>query len=476
MKKTGRMWSGFLWCVVVCVVVLSCGVSFVRGDTGTYTLTFQNVDLTVQTDGNVLIRYEIGMAVHSGTIPWVTVGLPTSNFEVRSHGGNATSVSPQNSGSWSGVYVTLDKTYAANERFWFSFEVLQKEFIYKYNDQQASLLFTPSWWNNAVIEQMNVTIRLPPQIQNVTTTSQPTLFANSSILWAWSNVPAGEKKSVGVLMPLSAFSHVNSGTGNPFGFLTGNSCVLGVLIVVLGGIVFLVVLWRRSRSAYEEPQMFAGGSRKLIKHIDLDCPNDGTRLERRPFQGTTIDFCETCGGSYFDKGEIESLLEAGVGEQEFNTKQTPSFRAYSSPVGTCPRCDGIMETVTRTSEKNDYRIYVCKDCRGIWLNKGIYQAIKERRTQQDAEQVEKLKLAGDKKTDQKNAYFTPSWWWFYPYILYPRRYQQYIAPVPPAPVPHSCACVACACVASCACACACAGGGAAGCAPKETTIPQISFR
>jgi hypothetical protein len=39
--------------------------------------------------------------------------------------------------------------------------------------------------------------------------------------------------------------------------------------------------------------------------------------------------------------------------------------------------------------------------------------------------VEKLKLAGDKKTDQKKAYYAPSWWWFYPYILYPRRYQQF---------------------------------------------------
>lgn len=312
MKKTGRSWSGFFLCVVVCVVVLSCGVSFVRGDTGTYTLTVQNVDLSVQTDGNVLIRYEIGMTVHSGTIPWVTVGLPTSNYEVRSHGGNATSVSPQNSGSWSGVYVTLDKTYAADESFSFSFEVLQKEFIYKYNDRQASLLFTPSWWDNAVIEQMNVTIRLPPEIQNVTTTSQPTLFANSSIVWEWSNVPAGEKKSVGVLMPLSAFSHVNSGTGNPLGFLSGNSCVLGVLIVVLGGVVLLVVLWRRSRSAYEEPQMYAGGSRKLIKHINLDCPNDGTRLDRRSFQGTTIDFCETCGGAISTKARSNQCSRQGL--------------------------------------------------------------------------------------------------------------------------------------------------------------------
>jgi Zn-finger nucleic acid-binding protein len=134
-----------------------------------------------------------------------------------------------------------------------------------------------------------------------------------------------------------------------------------------------------------------------------------------------------------------------------------------------------METVTRSSEHKDYRIYVCKDCRGIWMNKNIYQAIKDKRVEQDATQQEKLRLAGDTKTAQKKAYYEPSWWWFYPFIFYPRRYQKELAPAAPI-VQHSCACVSCACVASCACACACAGGGAAGCAPKDTVYPQISFR
>jgi Zn-finger nucleic acid-binding protein len=473
MMKTGRMLSGcFLGFLVVFVFA---GASCTGADTGTYTVSSQNIDLWVQTDGDVMIRYEIGMLVKSGNIPWVTVGLPTSNFEVRSSGGNAASVIPRNSGDWSGVYVTLDKTYYANEQFVFSFAVLQKEFIYKYNDQQASLLFTPCWWDNAVVEHMNVTIHLPPEIQSVTTTSQPTLFMNSSILWEWKDVPAGDKKSAGVLMPLSAFSHVGPGPGFSFDFLSGNSWILLLLAVVIGGVVLVFVLRGRFRSAYEDPQMNTSGFRKLIKHINLDCPNDGSKLDRRSFQGTTIDFCDTCGGGYFDKGEIESLLEAGVNEQEFNKKQVPSFRDYSSPVGTCPRCDGVMETVTRSSEHKDYRIFVCKECRGIWLNKGIYQAIKDKRVEQDAAQQEKLKLVGDKKTDQKKAYYAPTWWWFYPYIFYPHRYQEHLAPVPP-PVPHSCACVSCACVSSCACACACAGGGAAGCAPKDTTAPQIMFQ
>ena len=300
---------------------------------------------------------------------------------------------------------------------------------------------------------MNVTIHLPPEIQSVTTTSQPTLFLNSSVVWDWNDVPAGEKKSAGVLMPLSAFSHVGSEPGF-FDFLSGNSCVLsGVVVAIVGAVISVfVALRRRSKSAYEDPQMFTGGFRKLIKHINLDCPNDGTRLDRRSFQGTTIDFCDTCGGTYFDKGEIESLLEAGVGEQEFNTKHVASFRDYSSPVGTCPRCDGMMETVTRSSEHKDYHIYVCKDCRGIWMNKNIFQAIKEKRIEQDAEQQQRLAVAGEKKTDLKKAYYAPSWWWFYPYIFYPRHYQT-IHRSNSSSAAFLCVRVLCLCVVVCVCLC-----------------------
>jgi Zn-finger nucleic acid-binding protein len=333
--------------------------------------------------------------------------------------------------------------------------------------------FIPCWWDNAIIEHMNVTIHLPPEIHSVTTTSQPTLFMNSSVLWSWENIPAGEKKTTGMLMPLSVFTQVGPGPGF-FDFLSGYSWVLWIIpVLVITVIVVAVVLRGVFRSSYEDPQMYAGGFRKLIKHINLDCPNDGTRLLRRSFHGTTIDFCEICGGSFFDKGEVESLLESDVNEAEFNTNHVVSFRDYSSPVGSCPRCDGAMETVTRTSEYKDYHIYVCKDCRGIWMNKNIYQAIKEKRVQQDEQQQKRLVDAGETKSERKKAYYAPSWWWFYPYIFYPRQYQKDLAPK--VPVSHSCACVSCACVSSCACACACAGGGAAGCAPKETMYPQISF-
>jgi Zn-finger nucleic acid-binding protein len=280
-------------------------------------------------------------------------------------------------------------------------------------------------------------------------------------------------------MPLSAFSHVGSSAPGSSFQLPSWICDTTYLIPIVFVIIFIlgaVARGRSRRSPYEEPQMSSGGFRALLRHINLDCPNDGMRLQRRNIQGTTIDFCEHCGGVYFDQGEIETLIEKGVNETQFNTTQVPSFSGYATPgTNICPRCHGTFEKITKTSDGRNASIYACKECKGIWVNKGIYQIIKEKRIDQDKEQQDKLRLVGDKESDKKQAVNAPSWWWFYPYIYYPRQYNRYIAPAPPV-VHHSCACVSCACAGGCACACACAGGGAAGCAPKDTIYPQISFR
>jgi len=467
----------FFLFLAVCLLFVCHGNNLVRADTGTYTVTHQYVDLTIQTDGDVVIHYDIAMTVQSGNIPWVTVGLPNSDYQIRTYSGDAASVSKDNSGSWSGVSVTLLSTYYAGDTFHFSFEVLQKGFVYKYNAQQASISFTPCWWDNAMIDDLKVTVFPPSGVSNITANTPPTRYEGSSVIWEWNNVQRGEHKTIGVLMPLSAFTSVGSQPGFSFQFpdwLCGSSYLIFPGIIILF-FILSAVFRRRNQLPYEEPQVYSGGIKSLFRHINLDCPNDGTRLQRRTFQGTTIDFCESCGGAYFDKGEIEALIDANVNEQQFNSTQVSSFQHYSTTVNNeCPRCRGTFQKISKTSDEKTYDIFVCKDCGGIWLNKGMYQLIKEKRIDQDTLQQKTLSLTEAQDGDQKKALNAPSWWLFYPYIFYPRRYYQFFPP-PVVPVQHTCACVSCACAGGCACACACAGGGAAGCAPKDTMWPQISF-
>ena len=410
----------------VLAFLLFAGVNFVRADTGTYTVTYESADLTIQTDGNVVISYDIAMSVQSGNIPWVTVGLPDSNFVILTHSGNAFSVDERNSGGWTGVRIQLDNTYYAGDSFRFSFMVRQNDFVYKYNDEQASISFTPCWWDNAVTNDLKVTIHIPSEISSrVVTATNPTRYEGSSIIWEWNNVPRGDKKTTGALMPLSAFSHVGSSAPGSSFQLPGWMCDPTFLVPGLIFVVFILNFVRRGRrSTYEDPQMFSGGFQKLFRHINLDCPNDGTRLLRQPIGKATIDFCENCGGIFFDKGEIETLVDDGVNEQQLNVNQTPARQNFTAtPTNVCPRCHGTFKKVTETVDGKEINIYPCDGCGGIWLNKGTYQMIKEKRLDQDKMQQQKIKLAGAKEDDFKKAINKPSWWYFYPYIYYPASVQ-----------------------------------------------------
>jgi Zn-finger nucleic acid-binding protein len=41
----------------------------------------------------------------------------------------------------------------------------------------------------------------------------------------------------------------------------------------------------------------------------LQCPRDQSKLTTTTFEGVEIDRCETCGGVWLDKGELEQLRQ-----------------------------------------------------------------------------------------------------------------------------------------------------------------------
>lgn len=471
--------------IIVIILLLGMLMPTVLADTGTYEVDKEYVDLVItQNNTNVKIKYQITMSVTSGNIPWVTVGLPNSKYTIKDYGGAAKNCKRDNYGSWTGVKITLDKTYYSGDSFSFWFEVTQKGFIYYYEkENKSSIQFTPCWWDNAITEDLKVVFQLPPQIREVVTTAQGAKFGESTVTWQWLDVPKGTKHKVGMLMPLEAFSSLGKAKDS-------NIDTFIILIVVIfcimmfGAFAFLISnssssSRSSSRKPYTSPRISASGTEKKIRHINLKCPKDETALSKRTVKSTTLDFCETCGGVYLDKGEIEELIESDVNEKDFNTSNIETFKVQPGMKLKCPRCEGKFKRHVRTLKGQKYSIYHCEDCKGLWINHGQYQPIKDKRKEQIEIVKAKIEKAGGKDKMKREDYYDDNWWFFYP-ILFVHR--PYIRPSPPARVHKSssssyssCACVSCACVASCACACACAGGGAAGCAPKNK-ISQINFK
>ena len=66
--------------IILFLIVIS-GIA--SADTGTYIIKEQFVNLDIYSNSDVRIKYEIKMEVTGGNIPWVTVGLPNKNFDIK---------------------------------------------------------------------------------------------------------------------------------------------------------------------------------------------------------------------------------------------------------------------------------------------------------------------------------------------------------------------------------------------------------
>jgi Zn-finger nucleic acid-binding protein len=105
----------------------------------------------------------------------------------------------------------------------------------------------------------------------------------------------------------------------------------------------------------------------------LNCPRDGTALERADEHGIQVDRCTTCKGTWYDQDEL-SLLEATSGADMDQLRGMIDYGARVSSL-TCPVCHGSLQAF-------NYRAYnleldACKQEHGFWLDSGEAERVRE---------------------------------------------------------------------------------------------------
>jgi len=82
--------------------------------------------------------------------------------------------------------------------------------------------------------------------------------------------------------------------------------------------------------------------------------------------GPTLDFCGSCGGVWFDHGELESFL---------NWKTPPERQDAAAELVVCPRCetDTLVGFLVRAEGP---LLEACSTCRGVWCDQGEVGALK----------------------------------------------------------------------------------------------------
>ncbi|MCJ7797664.1 MAG: hypothetical protein MUQ56_13050 [Thermoleophilia bacterium] len=221
---------------LIAVTICSVTAAF-AADTGTYRILEYRVSLAPHSDGKVDIDYYQKWQVTGGHIPWITVGTPSSNFQITRHGLAVKSIRNGSQNGWEGVRIDLDRDYQPKETFEVSFSLSQSRLFYADNENYK-LDFTPGWYENAFTDRLEIRIRSFAPLAQVKADPSPTSKTAEELVWSKSRLGEGERVSISISFPKK---FVPKGIPeNNLKETTGVGVI--ILIIVLAVVVFIIII------------------------------------------------------------------------------------------------------------------------------------------------------------------------------------------------------------------------------------------
>jgi hypothetical protein len=232
--------------------LLLLAVMPVFADTGTYRISDYAVMLEPQSDGQVKITVDQKWQVLGGDIPWVTVGLPNSNFSLESWGGAVSKASADSGGGFTGVRLDLDKDYTAGQTFNIEFSVMQSNLLERLTqDKKWRINYTPGWYDRAVTDHLRIDLISPVDYQTYSLLQPvPTSVNGNILIWETFSLAAGSRFGFVLESTDGSFlaESVPVGTSQNKGLPT--SVYVIIVIVLLVGL-FIFIRVRQNRRAMD---------------------------------------------------------------------------------------------------------------------------------------------------------------------------------------------------------------------------------
>ena len=106
---------------------------------------------------------------------------------------------------------------------------------------------------------------------------------------------------------------------------------------------------------------------------ELTCPRDNAGLREIvvdvPGRDVRVDVCPSCGGMWLDAGELRRL----TCDRRLSDYLTKDIGTRTSSPVVCPACGHLMDV----ERAEDVEVDVCLECRGVWLDTGELDGLKE---------------------------------------------------------------------------------------------------
>jgi len=240
------------------VALLCLGAAPALADTGTYEILDYQVTLTPHSDGKVAIDYYQKWRVTGGSIPWITVGLANSDFEITESGLAAAGIRPQSEAGWSGVRIELDRDYQPGQQFEISFSVSQNKLFYA-DETNYRLDFSPGWYDRAPTRSLTIRLESFAKTESVTSDPEPTSRSDTELVWSGMRLGEGERYTIHIAFPKRALpsaipeGQLRSGEDEPAhppsGWDLSDPAFYVPLIILLGLVAATILIawlsWRR---------------------------------------------------------------------------------------------------------------------------------------------------------------------------------------------------------------------------------------
>ena len=120
----------------------------------------------------------------------------------------------------------------------------------------------------------------------------------------------------------------------------------------------------------------------------MNCPKCPGKLKKELIENVPIDYCWVCEGIWFDRDELEQVIQKDsrdfdfidLGRKNFDGKEIKDLeKNLDIKEGTCPKCaDGTLLVRKEYKDNKDVNVDVCPKCLGVWLDGGEILRLRKR--------------------------------------------------------------------------------------------------
>jgi hypothetical protein len=189
-------------------------IGFASAQTRMYHFDHEYAKIWIKPDGTIDLYYDVNLSLDSGSnINYVLIGQPKGDFtlgEALDQNGRQLDISDSSSGSDYKVKVSFSEPLTAGNAIRFTLTTNVGGMLFNDTQNQGNLgmQFTPTWWEEAVVNDLRIQMILPPNVTATEVKTTQVYWNNTSseegrlaVFWETQNIAPNGQYPVGISFP-----------------------------------------------------------------------------------------------------------------------------------------------------------------------------------------------------------------------------------------------------------------------------------